>query len=137
MLKQLSLIACLTFLLQADTRGDAPEFIDHKRFEKKVIATELIQPMELAIAPDGHIYLIEIGGTIKHINTKTREIKSVGKIAVTTEQENGLIGLALDPQFEKNNWLYLQYSPPNFSGQHVSRFTVKNHQLSLILCLQI
>ena len=131
MLKQLSLIACLTFLLQADTRGDAPEVIDHKRFEKKVIATELIQPMELAIAPDGHIYLIEIGGTIKHINTKTREIKSVGKIAVTTEQENGLIGLALDPQFEKNNWLYLQYSPPNFSGQHVSRFTVKNHQLDL------
>lgn len=131
MLKKLSLILCLTCPSLADIAAENPEQIDHKRFEKKVIAADLIQPMELAIAPDGHIFLIEIGGTIKHINTDTREIQTIGKIEVTTQQENGLIGLALDPDFEKNNWLYLQYSPPDFSGQYVSRFTIKNGQVDL------
>jgi cytochrome c len=97
---------------------------DPARFEKSVIATGLIQPMEMAIAPDGTIFLIELGGEIKAIDPLTRKIESVGKIEVTTEQENGLIGIALDPQFSTNRWMYLQYSPPNFSGQHISRFTL-------------
>ncbi|WP_198664547.1 PQQ-dependent sugar dehydrogenase, partial [Jiangella endophytica] len=47
-------------------------------------------------------------------------------------QENGLIGIALDPAFEENNYLYLFYSDPEMTTvderaggvQHVSRFTL-------------
>ena len=97
---------------------------DPDRFEVHEIAGGLVQPMELDIGPDGEIYLIELGGALKVIDPATGESTQIGKLTVTTEQENGLIGLALDPDFATNHWLYLQYSPPDFSGQHVSRFTL-------------
>ena len=58
------------------------------------------------------------------MNPKSRQIQTIGSVKVTTEQENGLIGIALDPRFAQNRWVYLQYSPPDFSGQHISRFTL-------------
>ncbi|MEI8213046.1 MAG: PQQ-dependent sugar dehydrogenase [Planctomycetota bacterium] len=98
---------------------------DPKRLEKTTLVTGLIQPMEMAIAPDGSIYLIELAGQIKRIDPKTGIVSSSGTISVTTAQENGLIGLALDPNFATNRWMYLQYSPPDYSGQHISRFQVR------------
>ncbi|MDB4445801.1 PQQ-dependent sugar dehydrogenase [bacterium] len=104
---------------------------DPIRFEPTTIAVDLIRPMEMDIAPDGQIFLIELAGEIKLIDPETREVSSVGKLDVTTEQENGLIGLALDPHFEKNQWIYLQYSPPGFKGQHVSRFKIRKNKLDM------
>lgn len=104
---------------------------DPQRLEATTVATQLIQPMELAIAPDGKIFLIELSGTIKLVDPISNEVKIVGKLEVTTAQENGLIGLALDPQFEKTPWVYLQYSPPEFSGQQISRFLFRNGTIDL------
>jgi cytochrome c len=102
-----------------------------ERFEVHEIATGLIQPMELDIGPDGEIYLIELGGVLKRIDPATGASNEIGRLEVTTAQENGLIGLALDPNFASNRWIYLQYSPPTFSGQHVSRFTLVDGKLDL------
>lgn len=104
---------------------------DPERFEKTTIAADLIQPMEMAIASDGRIFLIELGGKLKVIAPDTKAVTTIGELKVTTAQENGLIGIALDPNFEKNNWIYLQYSPPDFPGQHVSRFEIKDGKLDL------
>jgi len=97
---------------------------DPNRFEKTVVLNGLTQPMEMAIAPEGTIYLIELAGKIKAIDPISNEVKNIGSIKVTTEQENGLIGIALDPKFAQNRWVYLQYSPPDFTGQHISRFAI-------------
>ena len=107
------------------------ENFDPARFEPTKIAVGLVRPMELDIAPDGRIFLIELAGDIKLINPATGELSVIGTLKVTTEQENGLIGLALDPNFAENHWLYLQYSPPDFSGQHVSRFTFRDEKIDL------
>jgi cytochrome c len=97
---------------------------DPNRFEKTTVVNGLTQPMEMALAPDGTIYLIELAGKIKAIQPDTGDVKVIGSLKVTTEQENGLIGIALDPKFAENRWVYLQYSPPDFSGQHISRFAI-------------
>ncbi|MGB1816535.1 MAG: PQQ-dependent sugar dehydrogenase, partial [Rubripirellula sp.] len=104
---------------------------DPIRFESTTVAVDLVRPMEFDIAPDGKIFLIELAGEIKLIDPVTRAISSVGKLNVTTEQENGLIGLALDPDFSENQWIYLQYSPPEFKGQHVSRFKIRDQKLDM------
>ncbi len=65
------------------------------------------------------------------IDPSTGRQEVVGRLKVTTAQENGLIGLALDPRFAENGWIYLQYSPPDFSGQRVSRFTFRDQRLDL------
>ncbi len=104
---------------------------DPKRFEKITVATGLVQPMQMAIAPDGRIFLIELAGNLKLIEPASKKTKVIAKIEVTTEQENGLIGICLDPKFSENGWVYLQYSPPGFPGQQLSRFRFRNDALDL------
>lgn len=114
-----------------------PNGYDPDRFEKSVVASGLIQPMEMAIAPDGLIYLIELGGDLKCIDPASNSVRTLGRISVTTIQENGLIGIALDPGFATNQWMYLQYSPPDFSGQRISRFTIRDGLLDLSSEIQL
>jgi cytochrome c len=105
--------------------------VDSTRFESTVLAADLKQPMELAVAPDGSVFFIELAGRIHAWHPKTRQVSTVGEITITTEQENGLIGLALDPNFAATQWIYLQYSPPDYPGQHISRFTIVDGQLDV------
>ncbi len=109
----------------------AAEPVDPSRFEVTPLVIGLKQPMELDVARDGTIFLIELDGKLKSINPKTSEVTLVADLKVTTAQENGLIGLALDPKFTENGWIYLQYSPPDFPGQHISRFTLVRGKLDL------
>lgn len=119
------------FLLLAILGASAgtAETVDIKRFERTIVHTGLVQPMELEIAPDGRIFVIELAGVLKLIDPKSGSVSEVGRLEVTTAQENGLIGLALDPKFAENGWIYLQYSPPDFSGQYVSRFEFRDDRL--------
>lgn len=111
--------------------ADLDEPLDLDRFEKTTVATNLVQPLELDIAPDGRIFLIELGGVVKLVDPPTGNVSEIAKLDVFTEQENGLIGLALDPNFAENQWVYLQYSRPDFSGQTISRFKFVDEKLDL------
>lgn len=116
---------------QDASSSDPDIHVDPTRFEVSVLATGLIQPMEVEVAPDGTIYFIELAGLLKKLDPKTNAVSQIGELKITTEQENGLLGLALDPNFMQNQWIYVQYSPPDFSGQHVSRFTLVDGMLDL------
>ncbi len=104
---------------------------DPGRLTPTTLATGLIRPMELEVAPDGRVFFIELDGKLRIFHPDTQKITEAGTLEVATQQENGLIGIALDPGFAKNQHIFLQYSPPNYSGQHVSRFTMKGDTLDL------
>lgn len=124
-------------VVSADERTSSPveasaeAAVDPSRFELTVLASGLVQPMEIAVAPDGVVYWIELAGQLKSFHPKTGQVAVVGELKITTAQENGLIGLALDPDFARTGWVYLQYSPPDFPGQHISRFTIRDGKLDL------
>ncbi|MHA3771013.1 PQQ-dependent sugar dehydrogenase [Verrucomicrobiota bacterium sgz303538] len=103
------------------------------RFKVDVLAEGVPQPMQLQIAPDGRIFFIEIKGTLRIYKPQAKEIIEAGALEVTTAQENGLLGMALDPDFAKNGWIYLLRSPKDevFKGQVLSRFTVTGDKLDL------
>ena len=124
----LGLSVCL-FLVPVSAAEPDRLAVDSSRFEITALASGLKQPMELALAPDGTIFLIELDGKLKSIHPKTGAMTLVGEIKITTAQENGLIGLAIDPKFVENSWVYLQYSPPDYPGQHISRFTLVDGKL--------
>lgn len=111
--------------------ADGGEQLDLKRFEKTIVLSDLVQPMELDIAPDGRIFVIELQGVVKLFDPSDASLAEIARLDVTTEQENGLIGLALDPHFADNHWVYLQYSPPDFPGQHISRFKFVDDALDM------
>lgn len=123
--------ACVVLLALSTEIFAFQETTDPSRFELTELMRGLVQPMELCVAPDGTVYFIELAGKLRALRPGKTEPELVGEVTITTEQENGLIGFALDPNFEKTQWIYLQYSPPNFPGQHISRFTLVDGKLDL------
>ncbi|MCO6478299.1 MAG: ThuA domain-containing protein [Phaeodactylibacter sp.] len=93
------------------------------RFEKIVLADNLNEPMELDFLPDGKIIFIERQGAVKVYDPALKVVKTIQQIPVSTRHEDGLLGLALDPDFFSNRWIYLFYSGPEAAQQRVSRFT--------------
>jgi type 1 glutamine amidotransferase len=80
--------------------------------------------MELEVLPDGGVLFAERGGALKLWRPETQRSEVVARLAVQDSDEDGLLGLALDPGFAQNGWLYLFYSPPDAAEQRVSRFSL-------------
>lgn len=106
----------------------APE---ENRFEKIVLEAGLNEPMELEMLPDGKLIYIQRHGEIKIYDPEVEGTTEIQKLEVFSELEDGLLGLALDPDFENNRWIYLFHSDPTESEQHVSRFTMAENYRSL------
>ena len=107
-----------------------PEQPDPTRFVKTVLANELTEPMELDMFPDGKIIFIERRGNIKLFNPATGLVTIAHRLPVYSEQEDGLMGLAIDPNYEKNNWIYLYYSSVgDQSFNTLSRFVFRGDSL--------
>jgi cytochrome c len=87
------------------------------------------EPTELAVARDGRVFVVERHGTISVFDPRTREHRLITKLPVNDGDENGLIGLALDPGFDTNGWLYLNYSRPTGDVHRLARFTLVGDSL--------
>lgn len=103
---------------------------DDTRFTQTYLAENLNEPMELAVAPDGRVFVVERLGTLKMYNPATQTMSEVGRLQVWMKYEDGLLGITLDPDFKNNGWMYLFYSPDiEESIQRVSRFTFRGDSL--------
>jgi cytochrome c len=103
---------------------------DENRFIKNVLEENLREPMELAISNDGNVFWIERYGAVYRYEKTTAKVHLVGKLNVFAGNNDGLLGIALDPQFDTNHNLYLYYSPQgDIPKQHLSRFTIKGNKL--------
>ena len=93
-------------------------------FDKVTIDDTTENPMELAVDPDGNVFYIELAGRVKYYDAAANTVRAIGQIPVHRGNENGLLGITLDPNFKVNHWLYLFYSAPTPEEQHISRFTI-------------
>ena len=116
-------------LLLAALQPQEPEPYDPERFERTDLAIGFDRPMELAVLPDEQVLVAEQGGAVKRFDPRTGEVTTALQLEVWAEQENGLLGIALDPGFAENQWVYLMYSPRDHDGQFVSRFTYDGERL--------
>src|SRR6056300_1023615 len=102
---------------------------DPGRLTPVTLVDTLDQPMELAVSQDGRIFFIELNGQFRVFDPKEGSVSLIQKFAVARRGEVGLIGLALDPDFSENNWVYLQYSPIGLTSQRTSRFTLMDNKI--------
>jgi glucose/arabinose dehydrogenase len=102
-------------------------------FEKVQIVDDSLHPMSLEIAPDGRVFYIERFGRVRIWEPDTGETVDAATIPVHSERDNGLLGIALDPDFEQTNTVYLTYSvpPEETLTVRVSRFGVSGDTLEL------
>jgi len=101
---------------------------EENRFAKTVLVNDLDTPMELAITGDGRIFYTELrSANLSVYDTRTGKNSLVHQFNVATTGGTGLIGVALDPDFGTNRFIYLYYSPPTDEEPilfNLSRFTI-------------
>lgn len=81
-------------------------------FGRSILTRALRSPLALAIRPDRDVYIIERTGEVRLLRSNTGHVETALVVPVDTAQENGLLGLALDPAFGDNGFVYLYYSEP-------------------------
>ena len=96
---------------------------EESRFHKEILDFNLTEPMELDELPGRGILFVERRGDIKLYDFKEGATKKIASLPIFYGNEDGLLGLAVDPNYEQNNWIYLFYSAPGDEPiQHISRF---------------
>ena len=84
----------------------------------------LASPTAMAIAPDGRIFVCQQAGALRVIKNGALLPLPFMTLTVDPNGERGLLGIAFDPNFASNNFLYVYYTVP-IEPRHnrVSRFT--------------
>jgi cytochrome c len=104
---------------------------EENRFTKVVLENNLDEPTELAVLPDGKVLYVHRKGEIRLYSPTTNKTKKINLLKVHTKHEDGLMGLALDPGFAQNKWVYLYYSPMEDKVNRLSRFDFRGDSLVL------
>jgi len=140
-----SLLACASIAQHGQTfaphelkAGDAPapivwsapdlprrtvsiESAEERTLEVAVVAKHLEQPWSLAFLPDGSMLVTERIGRLRIVrNGKLEDRPVAGVPTVQPGGPRGLQGLmdvAVHPQFEQNHWVYLTYHKPTATGE--------------------
>ncbi len=76
-------------------------------YSTEVVATDLAVPWDLAFLPDGRMLVTERSGRVLILPEKAQ---AVVIDSVTDVGEGGLLGIALDPDFDENSYVYLYYT---------------------------
>ncbi|MEO7426102.1 MAG: PQQ-dependent sugar dehydrogenase [Fibrobacteria bacterium] len=89
-------------------------------FVESKIATGFNRPTQMEIAPDGRIFVLEQGGTVRIVkNGALLATPFITLSGVFSTQDYGLDGIAFDPAFATNNRIYLYVamagSPNNYT----------------------
>jgi hypothetical protein len=92
----------------------------------ELVASGVTLPTDIAIAPDGSVFLAECGGTLRLIRNGVLHTEAVHNVAEASSAAGGaLLSVALDPLFSDNGFVYLAYamrSSETHIGYQVARF---------------
>jgi glucose/arabinose dehydrogenase len=93
-------------------------------FSETLIANGLRRPTAMAVAPDGRLFVCEQDGTLRVIKNGLLLPTPFVTVSVNATGERGLLGVAFDPDFDSNRFVYVYYTAtaPNVHNR-VSRFT--------------
>jgi glucose/arabinose dehydrogenase len=84
------------------------------------VANGLHEPTDAAFTPDGRLFIAERGGEV--VVERDRQVTTaLSLVDVWTANQNGLVAIATDPQFERTRFVYLLYSAQSLSGDPVFR----------------
>lgn len=95
---------------------------------KQVLASGLNQPMQYKAVPGQPTlaYVVERGGAIKVLVSDVVQSSSLIDVStlMSTTGEGGLLGIAFDPSFSTNRYLYLHFSTGADVDTTIVRYTV-------------
>jgi cytochrome c len=133
-LKYILFVGMIVFF--ASCQKEEEKFVTEKpedsRFTKTALVEKLDEPMELEVLSDGRVIFIERKGKVKMYEPVHGGTKEIGFLNVYFDGEDGLLGMAKDPGFDKNKWIYLYYAPVGaISINRLSRFTLVDDMIDM------
>lgn len=100
-------------------------------FTEQVIVTGLPSPTTMSLAPDGRIFVALQHGEVRVIQDGNLLPTPFLTVSTIGDGERGLVGFALDPNFQSNGYVYAYYLVPALNGSdefnRVSRFTANGN----------
>lgn len=106
---------------------------DADRFSKTILATGFDEPTEMTILPNFDMLVVQRKGEVLHYNARTKQLKEVANLkpyhkarVSGVNAEEGVIGIAADPDYAKNNYVYVFYAALDTPVNRVSRFVFRN-----------
>ncbi|TLV04014.1 carbohydrate-binding protein [Dyadobacter luticola] len=86
--------------------------------------------MEIALLPNYDIVIVQRKGGVRYFDNTTKELSTIAQFNVFSGIEDGLLGVAADPDFRNNHWLYFYYGVAgDKSVSHLARFELKGKEL--------
>lgn len=119
LLAGLSVVALLASAAAADSLPDD--------FRVETVATDVKQPVSIAIATDGRVFVSErVTGRVRVIADGKLLPEPFASLPVCATGERGLLGIALDPAFAENGYVYVFHTrTPEL--QRITRFTDRDN----------
>ena len=115
------LISGIGFLPQLSAADVPTGFVD------EIVASTLTDPTAMAFSPDGRLFVCQQTGQLRVI--KDGQLLPQPALTVDAEADNegerGLLGIAFDPAFAQNQYIYIYYTLRGTPAHNrVSRFTL-------------
>jgi glucose/arabinose dehydrogenase len=93
-------------------------------FSEQLVAGGLSSPTAMKIAPDGRVFICLQGGQLRVVKNGALLATPFVSLTVSSSGERGLLGVAFDPNFATNQYVYVYYTATTPSiHNRVSRFT--------------
>lgn len=105
---------------------------DASRYTLRVLTQGMDEPMQMAILPDNNVLMVERKGALKLYNDSSKQTRTIAQFNVFSGIEDGLLGIALDPDYAENNWVYFYYAVAGErSVNRLSRMELRDGELDM------
>lgn len=93
-------------------------------FTATPVVSGLDRPTAMAFAPDGRLFVCQQGGALRVVKNGTLLAAPFLTVSVDSRGERGLLGVAFDPDFAANAFVYIYYTTSKSPiHNRISRFT--------------
>lgn len=97
-----------------------------EELERVTLVAGLVEPTDFRFLPNGAILITEKSGSIRVFQDNHLQHDPLITLNGRTEVERGLSGIAVDPDFAENHYVYVSYTGPD-NHQLMSRLTVDGY----------
>jgi glucose/arabinose dehydrogenase len=125
------IIVCFVLALVMFSQRNAPlgaADISPSGFTEALVASGLASPTAMQFAPDGRLFVAEQVGRLRVIENGVLLPTPFLTVTVSSSGERGLLGVAFDPAFASNRFVYVYYTAttPTIHNR-ISRFTANGN----------
>jgi glucose/arabinose dehydrogenase len=97
-------------------------------FSETLVTGGLSAPTAMAFTPDGRLFVCQQGGQLRVIENGTLLPTPFVSLTVNSSGERGLLGVAIDPNFTSNQFVYVYYTATTPAiHNRISRFTANGN----------